>query len=59
MQRFQQLYNNPLTKEINNNNQQVFRLIKMYPLGNIRQQLTLLFDHKDFERYVESGQIKK
>ena len=49
MQRFRQPCNNPLTKEINNNNQQVFRLIKTYPLGNIRQQLTLLFGRKDFE----------
>ncbi|CAB4442066.1 unnamed protein product [Rhizophagus irregularis] len=49
LQRFRQPCNNPLTKEINNNNQQIYRPIMTYPIGNIRQQLTLLFGRKDFE----------
>ncbi|PKC17360.1 hypothetical protein RhiirA5_405934 [Rhizophagus irregularis] len=49
IQRFRQPCNNPLTKEINNNNQQIYRPIMTYPIGNIRQQLTLFFGRKDFE----------
>src|SRR5271154_3824074 len=59
MQRFRQPCNNPLTKEINNNNQQVFCPIKTYPLGNIRQQLTLFLVAKILRHRVKSGQIEK
>jgi hypothetical protein len=36
MQHFRQPCNNPLTKEINNNNQQIFCPIMTYPLGYIK-----------------------
>jgi hypothetical protein len=49
IQRFRQKCNNPLTKKINNNNEQILRPIMTYPLVNIRQQLTLFFGRKDFE----------
>lgn len=59
MQRFRQPCNNPLTKEINNNNQQIFRPIMTYPLGNIKQQLTLLFGRKDFEMSCREWAVRK
>ena len=49
MERFRQKCNNPLTKKINSNNEQILRPIMTYPLVNIRQQLTLFFGRKDFE----------
>jgi hypothetical protein len=49
IQRFRQKCNNPLTRKINNNNEQILRPIMTYPLVNIRQQLTLFFGRKDFE----------
>jgi len=49
MERFRQKCNNPLTKKINSNNEQILRPIMTYPLVNIRQQLALFFGRKDFE----------
>jgi hypothetical protein len=49
IQRFRKECSNPLTKKINNNNEQILHPIMTFPLVNLRQQLTNCFCHKDFE----------
>ena len=56
---FQQKCNNPLTKKINSNNEQILRLIMTYPLVNIRQQLTLFLAGKILRCHVENGQKER
>jgi hypothetical protein len=49
MQRFRQMCGNPLTRNIDSNNNPIFRPIMTFPLINIKQQLSLFFCRKDFE----------
>ena len=51
IERFRQKCNNPLFEKINGkNNNTIFRPIMTFPLVNIKQQLTLFFGRKNFER---------
>jgi hypothetical protein len=49
IERYRQKCNNPLTKKIDSNNNQIFCPIMTFSLVNIRQQLTLFFGRKNFE----------
>ncbi|MBV8801869.1 MAG: hypothetical protein JO131_02680, partial [Gammaproteobacteria bacterium] len=51
IERFRQKCNNPLFEKINGkDNNTIFRPIMTFPLVNIKQQLTLFFGRKNFER---------
>ena len=55
MERFQQKCNNPLIKKVDSNNGgQIFRPFIIFPLVNIKQQLTLFLAAKILKCHVES-----
>ena len=61
IERFRQQCNNPLLMKIDSDssNNPIFRLIITFPLINIKQQLTLFFNRKNFEMLCRKWSERK